>query len=95
MTQVVARVPEELVAAVDALVDDGTFRSRSEAVRVGLDRMIDDERRSRNATRDIEGYTRFPETEEEIAWADADLKQFFTEDPEDWSEWLDARRRLR
>ena len=41
MAQLVTRVDDALVAAVDELVVAGVVASRSEAVRVGLERLID------------------------------------------------------
>lgn len=36
----VTRIPDELAAAIDELVRDGVFASRSDAVRVGLDALV-------------------------------------------------------
>ncbi|MHB8466413.1 MAG: ribbon-helix-helix domain-containing protein [Acidimicrobiales bacterium] len=47
MNQVVvtARIPDELIAAVDQLVSAGEIGSRSDAIRVGLETLLRDHRR--------------------------------------------------
>ncbi len=69
--QIVTRVPRELAAQLDELVADGVFASRSDAVRQGLEAVVDRERRRRIGEAIVEGYRRIPVTEEELAWADA------------------------
>ncbi len=45
MAQLVTRLDERLMAEVDVLVADGVVASRSEAVRLGLERLVDEHRR--------------------------------------------------
>ena len=47
MTQVVARLDDDLVAAVDELVSEGLFESRSDAIRRALEFVVDCQRRKR------------------------------------------------
>lgn len=42
--QIPVRIADEKAAAIDKLVDSGRFGSRSEVLRVGLDRLLADER---------------------------------------------------
>ena len=70
MAQLVIRVSDELAAGVDELVASGLASSRSDAVRCSLERWIDSERRRRIGEAIVEGYTRIPQTDEELAWAD-------------------------
>ena len=49
MAQLVTRVDDRLAAAVDELVAAGIVASRSEAVRLGLERLIDRCRRIRRS----------------------------------------------
>jgi len=51
MTQFVTRVDEDLAQQVDALVASGTVSSRSEAVRLGLVKLVDEHRRRLVGTR--------------------------------------------
>jgi len=43
--QLVTRVPEDVAEAIDALVGEGAFASRSDVVRAGLDVVIERRRR--------------------------------------------------
>jgi Arc/MetJ-type ribon-helix-helix transcriptional regulator len=70
MAQLVTRVEDDLAAAVDELVAAGVVASRSEAVRLGLERLVDRHRRSEIGARIRAGYQSLPQSEAEIAWAD-------------------------
>ncbi len=70
MTQFVTRLDEQLVAAVDALVADGVVATRSEAVRMGLERLVDRHRRQQIGEQIADGYRRRPQTEEELKGLD-------------------------
>lgn len=65
------RIDDDLLAGVDALVADGVLASRSEAVRIGLRRVVDDHRRRRVADAIVAGYRAQPQTPGEIGWPDA------------------------
>lgn len=69
MTQVVARVDDELVAEVDELVEAGVVASRSEAVRVALRRLVDTHHRLEIGRRIVAGYREFPQDEDLETWA--------------------------
>ena len=81
MAQVVARLNDDLVAAVDELVSEGIFESRSDAVRRALEFVVDRQRRKRIGDAIVEGYRRIPQTEDEIAWADAATIEMIEEEP--------------
>jgi Arc/MetJ-type ribon-helix-helix transcriptional regulator len=81
MTQLVTRVADDLIARVDALVDEGTVASRSEAVRRGLEMLVDRERRRRVAEAIVGGYRSLPQSEEEVGWADAATRRMIAEEP--------------
>ncbi|MEO7397544.1 MAG: ribbon-helix-helix domain-containing protein [Ilumatobacteraceae bacterium] len=70
MAQMVARLDDELAAAVDQLVACGAITSRSEAIRVGLQRLVDDHRRRLVGQRIVDGYEAQPQSESEVGWAD-------------------------
>ncbi len=71
MTQLVTRIPERLAEAVDRLVQDGAVRSRSDAVRLGLQALVDAHLHAAVGRRIVEGYERIPPGDELDGWADA------------------------
>lgn len=81
MTQLVTRVADDLAAAVDELVVAGVVASRSEAVRLGLERLVDLHRRRQIGARIADGYRSRPQTEGEGAWADESSVQMIAEEP--------------
>lgn len=81
MAQLVTRVDDELATAVDKLVEEGVVASRSEAVRVGLEELVDRHRRHRIGRRIAEAYRAVPQTPAEVGWADDSTRQMITEEP--------------
>lgn len=81
MHQFVVRMDDALAAAVDALVADGTFESRSHTVRSAVEQLVDRHRRRRIGEAIVAGYQRVPETEEELAEAEANTRQLIAEEP--------------
>jgi len=81
MTQLVTRLGDDLAAEVDRLVAEGLVESRSDAVRRGLELLVDRHRRARVATAIVAGYRALPQTEEEVAWADAATRRMIAEEP--------------
>lgn len=81
MTQLVTRIGEGLVSQVDDLVEWGMVESRSDAVRQGLEMLVDRHRRDRIAAAIVAGYRAHPQTEEEVAWADAATRRMIAEEP--------------
>ena len=81
MAQVVARLDDDLAAAVDELVASGVMASRSEAVRVGLERLVDRHRRDRIGQEIVDAYRRMPQTEEELAWTDEVTRRMIADEP--------------
>jgi Arc/MetJ-type ribon-helix-helix transcriptional regulator len=81
MVQLVARVDDELAKALDALVESGDVLSRSDAVRRGLETLIDQYRREKIGAEIRDGYLRQPQTEEEVAWSDAASIAMIAEEP--------------
>ena len=70
MAQFVTRVDDEMAGEVDRLVSEGVFASRSAAVRIGLEALLERHRRGRIGRSIVEGYTRTPQTEADVGWAD-------------------------
>lgn len=81
MMQVVTRLNDQLVADLDSLVASGDFASRSEGVRVALERLVDEQRRRRIGAEIVAGYERCPETDEEIAHAERLTRASIAEEP--------------
>lgn len=81
MAQLVTRISDALADEVDRLIDSGIVASRSEAVRLGLERLVDRERRRQIGQAIVDGYTRLPQTEEELLWTDEDTRRMIEEEP--------------
>lgn len=79
--QLVARVPDELIAAIDELVRGGVFPSRSEAVRAGLIAVVERRRRAAIGEAIADGYRRVPQTDEGHSWPDAASAAMIAEEP--------------
>lgn len=79
--QLVTRVGDDLVEHVDALVAAGVLESRSQAVRLGLERLVDQLERRRIGEQIVEGYRRLPETDEELRWAEESGRRMIEEEP--------------
>jgi Arc/MetJ-type ribon-helix-helix transcriptional regulator len=81
MAQLVTRVDDRLVEEIDALIADGRVTNRSEAVRLGLERLIDEHRRTQIGVEIAEAYRRQPQTDEELAGLDAATRALVEEEP--------------
>ncbi len=81
MVQLVTRVDESLAKALDELVASGAVASRSEAVRFGLEQLIDQHRRTKIGEAIRDGYLRLPQTDDEVAWSDAASIAMIAEEP--------------
>lgn len=81
MAQVVTRLDDKLVADLDGLIADGLVANRSEAVRLGLERLVEEHRRRRIGTEIVEGYKRHPETDEELAGLGQATRALVEEEP--------------
>lgn len=81
MPQLVTRVDDALVHAIDALVEEGAVASRSEAVRVALERFIDGHRRHEVGRRIVAGYRDRPQSDEEVGWSDKATEAMIADEP--------------
>ncbi len=81
MAQVVTRIDENLVEALDELVADGVIGSRSEAVRLGLERLVDEHRRKLIGAQIVDAYRRQPQTPEELAGLEKATRALVDEEP--------------
>ncbi len=79
--QLVTRVPNAVAQAIDGLVEAGVFASRSEAVRAGLEAVIEGERRDAVGQTIVDGYRRIPQNPHDLAWSDAATAAMIAEEP--------------
>jgi Arc/MetJ-type ribon-helix-helix transcriptional regulator len=79
--QLVTRVPDDIAAAIDDLVRDGVFDSRSDAVRAGLTAVIDRRRRVAIGRAIADGYRRSPQVDDDLRWSDAASAAMIAEEP--------------
>lgn len=80
MPQLVTRVDATLVDAIDELVDAGVVESRSDAVRLGLERLIDRHRRRQVGVQIVAGYVAQPQTDDEVGWSDQATEAMIAEE---------------
>jgi metal-responsive CopG/Arc/MetJ family transcriptional regulator len=80
MTQFVTRIEAELAAAVDRMVEEGVVASRSAAVRLGLENLVDRHHRGLVGQAIVAGYVRQPQTESEVGWADEATRRMIAEE---------------
>jgi Arc/MetJ-type ribon-helix-helix transcriptional regulator len=81
VAQLVTRISDSLAEDVDRLVDAGIVASRSEAVRVALERLVDRERRRQIGQAIVDGYTRMPQTDDDLLWTEEDTRRMIEEEP--------------
>lgn len=81
MPQLVTRVDEDLAAAVDELVLEGVVASRSDAVRVALLALVDENRRARIGKAIVDGYRARPQTATDVGWADEASARMIADEP--------------
>ena len=81
MAQLVTRINEDLAVLVDELIADGIVDSRSDAVRKGLDMLIDQHRRMKIAAAIVAGYERQPQTVGGVGWSDEATAKMIGDEP--------------
>jgi Arc/MetJ-type ribon-helix-helix transcriptional regulator len=81
VSQLVTRVDDRLVEAIDVLVAEGVVASRSDAVRQALEALVDSHRRRRDAEATIAAYTAQPQTEDELRGVDEAARRMIEEEP--------------
>jgi Arc/MetJ-type ribon-helix-helix transcriptional regulator len=80
-TQIAVRIPDELVAELKRLVEDGAYATMADAIREGARRLVHDQRQRAIDEAIIEGYRRIPPTPDERQWADRSGRQLIAEEP--------------
>ena len=81
MTQLVTRIDDSLAASMDELIAQGAASSRSELVRMGLERLIDERRRIAIGLQIVDAYTQTPQTDTENSELDAATRALILEEP--------------
>jgi Arc/MetJ-type ribon-helix-helix transcriptional regulator len=66
---ITVRMPEDRVARIDALVEAESYESRASFIVEAINRLVEEIEEREIDRRIVEGYTRFPQTEEEQRWA--------------------------
>jgi predicted transcriptional regulator len=79
-TQTLVQLSEDLLRRLDErAAREG--RSRSALIRSAIEAHLHDEERERITREIIEGYERIPPTDEEMAWAEAGIREDIEEEP--------------
>jgi Arc/MetJ-type ribon-helix-helix transcriptional regulator len=81
MPQLVTRIDNNLLQAIDSLVANGSVGSRSEAVRDALALWIGHLTRQADDARIVAVYLRQPQTTSEIAWAVESGRRMIEDEP--------------
>ena len=82
MTRMITvRMPDDRVASIDALVASGDHRSRASVIIEAIDRLVAELERERIDQEIVDGYTRVPQTDEELEWADWSTEESIREEP--------------
>jgi Arc/MetJ-type ribon-helix-helix transcriptional regulator len=84
-TQIAVKLPDRLVAELDALVSGGAFASRSEAVRYGVEALVRQDERRRIDLAFTEGFRRHPDSDDEMADATRLAGEAINDEP--WEPW--------
>ena len=78
---ITVRMPEDRVARIDALVEAESYESRASFIVEAINRLVEELEEREIDRRIVEGYTRFPQTEEEERWARAATLDSIREEP--------------
>lgn len=83
--QIAVKLPDETLAAVDRLVEQGAYQSRSHAVRAGLESIVVAARAEQIDAAFRDGFRRTPDTDEEMAQVTRSAVDAVREEP--WETW--------
>ncbi len=72
-TQTLIQMSDDLLARLDARAAR-EHRNRSEVVREAISAYLDSDQESEIDRQIVEAYTRIPQTDEEVAWADSTVE---------------------
>lgn len=83
--QIAVKLPDRLVDEIDALVADGAFASRSDAVRHGIEALVRAGERRRVDLAFAEGFQRMPDRDDEMEDAARLAIESIHDEP--WDTW--------
>jgi Arc/MetJ-type ribon-helix-helix transcriptional regulator len=75
------RMPDDRVARIDELVRAESYESRASFIVEAINRLVDELEQREIDRRIVEGYTRIPQTDEELRWAEASALDSIREEP--------------
>ena len=81
MAQLVTRVDDRLLSEVDELVSKGVAATRSDAVRLGLEALVERHRRQQTGRAIVDAYLRHPQDDDELAGLDEATRALIGEEP--------------
>ena len=79
--QIAVRIPNALARSLDALVSEGRFETKAEAVRAALQTLVEQERRRRVGELIADGYRRIPQDDDELETARSAAIRSIEEEP--------------
>ena len=78
---ITVRMSDERVRAIDELVASGSHKTRAAVIVEAIDRLVAQFERERIDREIVEGYTRIPQTDEELEWAEWSARESIREEP--------------
>jgi len=78
---ITVRMPEDRVGRIDALVGEEPYPSRASFIIAAIDRLVTELEELAIDRSIVEGYTRMPQTTEELQWAEAAARRSIEEEP--------------
>ncbi len=81
MAQLVTRVDDRLLSEADALVSKGVAATRSDAVRLGLEALVERHWRQQTGRATVDAYLRQPQDDDELAGLDEATRALIGEEP--------------
>lgn len=79
--QIAVRIPDALATQVDELVASGSYPSRAEVVRAGLEAVVEREQQRQIDEAIVAGYQQHPPELVEDRWADVAGRELIAEEP--------------
>ena len=74
-------MPDDRVSAIDELIASGSYRSRAAMIIDAIDRLVVDLERESIDRAIVDGYTRIPQTAEELLWAEESGRRSIADEP--------------
>ena len=78
---ITVRMPEDSVARIDELVRAESYESRASFIVDAINRLVEELEEREIDRKIVEGYTRFPQTEDEQRWAEESALRSIAEEP--------------